>query len=91
MKSEEEKLRDKGLDEQSIKIWMDIKENTRKRENCPLHEFERTEKPYKYKCNHCGCIEDGGFLLAYQQGLEHGRAGGGAVKNVFIDIATPLA
>lgn len=69
-----EKLRGKDLDERSIKIWTDVQENTKIRESCILHEFEPADRPFRYRCKNCGCVEDGSFALAYKQGLEHGRA-----------------
>jgi hypothetical protein len=68
-----EKLRAKGLDEQSIIIWTNVQEYRKKLEGCILHLFEQLESPYKFKCKNCGCVEDGGFVLAYEQGIEHGK------------------
>jgi hypothetical protein len=67
-----EKAKQKGIDSRNIEILHGINENTKKRESCNLHEFEKTERVGKYKCKNCGCVEDGGFLLAYEQGLKHG-------------------
>lgn len=69
-----EKLKLKGMDKGTIKILQSINENTAKRESCSLHEFEKTDRIGKYRCKNCGCVEDGGFTLAYEQGLKHGRA-----------------
>lgn len=68
-----EKAKSKGIDKKSIEIMQSINENTAKRESCSLHEFEKTERIGKYQCKNCGCVEDGSFVLAYKQGLKHGR------------------
>jgi hypothetical protein len=69
-----EKAKAKGMDARTIEILQSINENTSKRESCSLHEFEQIpEKPFKYRCKNCGCVEDGGFVLAYEQRLKHGR------------------
>lgn len=68
-----EKMRAKGIDAKSIEIMKSVNENTAKREACFLHEFEQADKPFRYRCKNCGCVEDGRFTLAYKQGLEHGE------------------
>lgn len=69
-----EKAKAKGMDSRTIEILQAVNNNTAKRESCTLHEFEPIkDKPFKYHCKNCGCIEDGSFLLAYEQGLEHGK------------------
>ena len=70
-----EKAKRKGLNPKSIKIMEDINENTRKRESCTLHEFERGSRLGRYRCKNCGCEEDGTFVLGYKQGIEHGKGG----------------
>lgn len=67
-----EKAKAKGLDSKTIEMFEKINDNTRKRESCKLHEFEMIRLG-KYKCKNCDCIEDGGFVSAYKQGLEHGK------------------
>jgi len=76
-----EKAKAKGIDGQSIAIMQSINENTAKRESCNLHEFEKTDRIGKYRCKNCGCVEDGGFILAYEQGLKHGKGGGSDNSN----------
>lgn len=69
-----EKAKVKGMDARTIEILQSINDNTTKRESCTLHEFEPVpDKPFKYHCKNCRCIEDGGFVMAYEQGLKHGR------------------
>jgi hypothetical protein len=70
-----EKAKAKGMDSKTIEILQSINDNTSKRESCRLHEFEPAERIGKFRCKNCGCVEDGGFLLAYEQGLKHGRYG----------------
>lgn len=71
-----EKAKANGMDARTIEILKAINENTTKRESCTLHEFEPiADKPFKYRCKNCGCVEDGSFKLAYEQGLKHGRNG----------------
>ena len=67
-----EKAKQKGIDSRTIEILQGINENTLRRESCNLHIFEKTERIGKYKCKNCGCVEDGGFLIAYEQGLKLG-------------------
>lgn len=67
-----EKAKAKGIDSKTIEMFEKINDNTRKMESCKLHEFEMIRFG-KYKCKNCGCTEDGGFVLAYKQGLEHGK------------------
>lgn len=68
-----EKAKSKGMDARMIEILQSINENTAKRESCSLHEFDKADRIGKYRCKNCGCVEDGGFVLAYEQGLKHGR------------------
>ncbi len=69
-----EKAKSKGMDARTIEILQSINENTAKRESCSLHQFETTDRLGKHRCKNCGCVEDGGFVLAYEQGLKHGRS-----------------
>lgn len=69
-----EKAKAKGMDSKTIELFEKINENTQKRESCNLHDFEMIRFG-KYKCKNCGCEEDGRFVLAYKQGLAHGRKG----------------
>lgn len=66
-----EKAKSKGIDANTIEMLQKINDNTQKRESCNLHEFEPGERLFKYKCKNCGCVEDGNFKLAYEQGLKH--------------------
>lgn len=68
-----EKAKARGMDAKTIEIMQNVNENTQKRESCPLHKFEPADRPFKYRCENCGCVEDGSFKLAYEQGLKHGR------------------
>lgn len=43
---------------------------------CPLHELLPTGEAYpkaQWRCGSCGWEPDAGHLLAYEQGLQHGR------------------
>lgn len=68
-----EKAKSKGMDARTIEILQSVNENTAKRESCTFHEFEPADRPFRYRCKNCGCVEDGSFKLAYEQGLKHGR------------------
>lgn len=68
-----EKVKAKGYDSKMIEIMQNVNENTAKRESCSLHVFDSADRPFRYKCKNCGCVEDGSFKLAYEQGLKHGR------------------
>lgn len=68
-----EKAKAKGADSKMIEIMQNVNENTAKRESCTLHEFGPADRPFRYRCKNCGCVEDGSFVLAYKQGLKHGR------------------
>lgn len=72
-----EKAKSKGIDSRTIEILQSVNENTAKRESCSLHEFEPADRPFRYKCKNCGCVEDCSFKLAYEQGLKHGRSNNG--------------
>lgn len=69
-----EKAKSKGMDAQTISILQSINVNTTKRESCSLHEFDKAERIGRYQCKNCGCVEDGTFVLAYEQGLKHGAS-----------------
>ena len=66
-------MSDKKLDE----LWEKVKANSKKQQNCTYHEFKRIEDSFgsDYICKNCGCVEPVKFVLAYRQGLEHGRGG----------------
>lgn len=72
-----EKAKSKGLNEKMIEIMQSVNVNSTKRDSCSLHEFEPEDRPFRYRCKNCGCIEDGSFKLAYEQGLKHGRKSNG--------------
>ena len=72
-----EKAKSKGMDARTIEILQSVNENTSKRESCSFHEFEPADRPFRYRCKNCRCIEDGSFKLAYEQGLKHGRNNNG--------------
>jgi hypothetical protein len=63
------------LDPNSREIMEKVLENSRKRNSCSFHEFEKTDNIFRFRCKNCGCVEDGSFTLAYEQGLKHGRNG----------------
>ena len=56
-------------------IWKQVQDNSRRQRECSYHEFELIDNKLgsKYKCINCGCTENLTFVLAYRQGLEHGR------------------
>ncbi|MCC0662458.1 hypothetical protein [Clostridioides sp. ZZV15-6597] len=55
----------------SQKIFEEIKKEREKLVRCKKHEFEIISFG-KYKCLNCGCIVDGSFVAAYNQGFQHG-------------------
>jgi hypothetical protein len=58
-----------------------IKEQSKRTDACPLHELLPTGATHKrWRCRSCGWEPEAGPLLAYEQGLKHGRehpSGGG--------------
>jgi hypothetical protein len=58
-----------------------IKAQHARTQACLLHELVPTgEQSHRYRCTACGWEPEAGQLLAYEQGLKHGRAhasGGG--------------
>ena len=63
------------LNPEMREIMEKVLENKRKRNNCSLHEFKQGSRPFRFVCKNCECEEDGSFVLAYEQGLKHGRGG----------------
>lgn len=53
------------------KIFKEIKEERERLISCKKHEFEIVSFG-KCKCLNCGCIVDGSFVSAYNQGYQHG-------------------
>ena len=70
-----EKARNKGMDERTIKILLDINENNKKEESFRRHEFEheKVNGLLKYRCKNCGCVVDVTFVKGYLRGLNHGK------------------
>lgn len=54
-------------------IWVNVQQNRRRREKCTIHDFVESKRIGKYKCKNCGCEEDSSFVIAYNQGIEHGK------------------
>lgn len=60
------------------RIWEGVKENSRKLEACPGHDFSidlRPDRPVgkDWQCTRCGGRADTIAKLWYERGLEHGR------------------
>lgn len=58
-------------------IWQQVQDNSKRQRECTYHEFELIDNKFgsKYRCANCGCTEEIRFVIAYRQGLEHGRSG----------------
>ena len=66
-----EKAKSRGFDPEQIEIMQQINENNLKRDNCKKHEFVEGSRFGRYRCKNCGCDENVGFVLGYEQGLKH--------------------
>jgi hypothetical protein len=57
-------------------LWNQVKENSRKLNNCKLHNFQDITPDRKigkrYKCKNCNGELDGINVHYYERGLEHG-------------------
>lgn len=70
------KAREKGLDERTIGILEKINENSEREKSCDGHVFEKleTDRPGRYICKKCGCLEDATWISGYNRGIEHTKA-----------------
>ena len=59
-----EKMKAKGMDPRQIEICQQINENSKKRDSCKYHEFDRGK-------------EGPEFVVGYRQGLKHGKEAAG--------------
>ena len=66
-----QKDKSRGFDPEQIEIMQQINENNLKRDNCKKHEFVEGSRFGRYRCKNCGCEENVGFVLGYEQGLKH--------------------
>ena len=67
-----------GLSREEVtKTFERIREQQKKTAACALHKLNPTgEIPKRWRCESCGWEPEAGQVLAYEQGLQHGRAHG---------------
>jgi ribosomal protein L37AE/L43A len=67
--------------EEVTKAFEAIREQHKRAAACSLHELKQTgERRKQWRCSSCGWEPEAGHAIAYEQGLQHGRAhatGGG--------------
>jgi ribosomal protein L37AE/L43A len=72
--------------EQVAKAFERIREQHKQTAACALHQLKPTgEKHKQWRCESCGWEPEAGQTIAYEQGLQHGRAhatGGGRGEEV---------
>jgi hypothetical protein len=72
-----------GTRADAVALWESIKAQHARTEACELHQLLPTCEPRlkaQWRCGSCGWEPDAGKMLAYEQGLKHGRThetGGG--------------
>lgn len=65
-----EKMRQKGIPEESIKIMERVNENNRRREKCAGHDFEMVGFG-RFRCKNCGYEADGSYVGGYNEAVRH--------------------
>ena len=65
-----EKAKEKGMDEETIRLLEEMNENTAKGNNCKFHEFENISVG-NFVCTNCGFQVGGEYVMGYTDAIQH--------------------